>query len=69
MSIYQHFREEERPFIDSILEWKHQIIERYTPKLTDFLDPRQQHIIKALISEGDQVEVKLWGGYENAERK
>lgn len=69
LSIYQHFREEERPFIDSILEWKHQVIERYTPKLTDFLDPRQQHIIKALISEGDQVDVRLWGGYENAERK
>ncbi|HSU79736.1 MAG TPA: YlmH/Sll1252 family protein [Candidatus Angelobacter sp.] len=69
MTIYQHFREEERPFIDSILEWKSLVAERYTPKLTDFLDPRQQHIIKALISESDQVVVKLWGGYENAERK
>jgi RNA-binding protein YlmH len=69
LSIYQHFREEERPFIDSILEWKSQAAERYTPKLTDFLDPRQQHIIKALISPTDQIEVRLWGGYEDAERK
>jgi RNA-binding protein YlmH len=69
LSIYQHFREEERPFIDSILEWKSQVAERYTSKLTDFLDPRQQHISKALILPTDSIEVRLWGGYKGAERK
>ncbi len=69
MSIYQHFREEERPFIDHFNEWKEQVRERYTPKLTDFLDPRQQTIVKALTRANDDVTIKLWGGYEDAERK
>lgn len=40
--VYQHFRKEEQPFIDSAQSWITQAEETYTPYLTDFLDPRQQ---------------------------
>lgn len=69
MSIYQHFRDDERPFIDNFTEWKAQVLERFIPKLTDFLDPRQQEIVKALTPLNDEVSVQLWGGYKGAERR
>ena len=46
MSIYQHFRPEEREFIDQVLNWKNLVENTYAPKLTDFLDPREQQILK-----------------------
>ena len=46
MSIYQHFRPEERGFIDQVLNWKDFVENKYAPKLTDFLDPREQQILK-----------------------
>lgn len=41
MNIYQHFRPEEREFIDQVLNWKNIVENTYAPKLTDFLDPRE----------------------------
>lgn len=49
MSIYQHYREEEHPFIDHIFSWKETVERTYQAKLTDFLDPREQQIISSLI--------------------
>ena len=46
MSIYQHFRPEERGFIDQALNWKDFVENKYAPKLTDYLDPREQQILK-----------------------
>ena len=46
--IYQHFRQDERPFIDQALEWKQIVLDQYRMKLTDFLDPREQVIVKPL---------------------
>jgi RNA-binding protein YlmH len=68
-SVYQHFRKEEREFIDKVFGWKQIVTEQYRPKLTDFLDPREQKIIKTLIGENPDVRVQLFGGYKNAERK
>ena len=48
MSIYQHFRPEEKEFIDQALNWIDQVKNSYAPKLTDFLDPRQQQILSFL---------------------
>lgn len=67
--IYQHFRDEERPFIDRVLEWKARIEERYTPVCTDFLDPRQQEIMKSLIGVSSEIKLSFSGGYARAERK
>lgn len=69
MNIYQHFRPGEREFIDQVLNWKSQVETSYSAKLTDFLDPREQHILKTLIGENGEVRAALWGGPDHAERR
>lgn len=69
MNIYQHFRPEEKEFIDQVLSWKDSVELTYTPKLTDFLDPREQAIIKLLIGEHANVHCGFYGGHSGAERK
>jgi RNA-binding protein YlmH len=69
MNIYQHFRQEEREFIDQVLSWKDHVESTYSPKLTDFLDPREQHILKTLIGENGTVQYQLFGGNTESERK
>lgn len=69
MDIYQHFREEEQPFVDQVLSWKEQVERSYQFKLTDFLDPREQQIVEMLIGT-NHTEIK-WHMLPNgsAERK
>lgn len=69
MNIYQHFRPEERDYIDQVLNWKDYVETTDSPKLTDFLDPREQHILKMLIGEHGDVNYKLFGGTPDVERK
>ncbi|WP_053366124.1 YlmH family RNA-binding protein [Bacillus sp. FJAT-27245] len=69
MNIYQHFRPSEREFIDQVLQWKNQAEISYAVKLTDFLDPREQHILKTLIGENGEVRVEFYGGTGRAERR
>jgi RNA-binding protein YlmH len=69
MNIYQHFRPEERDFIDQVLSWKDYVESSYSPKLTDFIDPREQHILKTLIGENGSITYKLFGGISEGERK
>lgn len=68
MSIYQHFRPEEKDYIDQALNWIEQVKYSYTPKLTDFLDPRQQQIISILLGHDEEVKIEFSGGIEGAER-
>lgn len=67
--LYQHFRAEERYFIDQVLEWKEIVVTQYSPKLTDFLDPREQEIVSSVIGENLDVKVSFLGGIEETERK
>jgi RNA-binding protein YlmH len=69
MNIYQHFRPEEREYIDQVLNWKDYVETHYIPKLTDFLDPREQHILKMLIGEHGEAKYQLFGGSPSVERK
>jgi RNA-binding protein YlmH len=69
MNIYQHFRPEEREFIDQALQWKNYVESTYALKLTDFLDPREQHILKMLIGDHGEVKYKFFGGSPGVERK
>ena len=55
-NVYQHFRPEEHPFVDSVGDWLEQVESQYAPYLTNFLDPRQAYILETLIR------------YEHAER-
>ncbi|GLB61246.1 YlmH family RNA-binding protein [Cytobacillus sp. NCCP-133] len=69
MSIYQHYRPEEKEFIDQVLNWKDQVDNTYAPKVTEFLDPREQLILKSIIGQHSGILVDLFGGTNDAERK
>jgi RNA-binding protein YlmH len=69
MNIYQHFRPEEKGFIDQVLNWKNFVEKTFTSKLTDFLDPREQHILKMVIGTQTDLKVEFFGGSQNSERK
>lgn len=69
MTIYQHFRREEREFIDQVFDWLDVVERTYAPKLTDFLDPREQIIVGAAIGKQAEVKFEFFGGTEGAERK
>lgn len=68
-SIYQHFRPEEKDFIDQALEWKREAAEMYAPKLTDFLDPREQEIVQSVVGMHGDTAVFFFGGRDQPERK
>lgn len=68
-NVYQHFRKDEHPFIDSVGDWLEQVESQYAPYLTDFLDPRQAYILETLIRQSSDLEYQFYGGYEHAERK
>jgi len=69
MSIYQHFRPEERDFIDQVENWRSYVENTYAPKLTDFLDPREQKVLGMIIGEHHEVKFQFFGGHDQAERK
>lgn len=69
MSIHQHFRKEEHPFIDQVVKWRDQVKTEYSFKLLDFLDPREQEIVQSIVGTNEEVKCAFWGGYEQAERK
>ncbi|RSK26956.1 RNA-binding protein [Bacillus sp. HMF5848] len=69
MSVYQHYRKEEHAFVDQVIEWKDAVITQYAPKLSDFLDPREQQIAKSVIGKHDDVLLQFNGGGPYTERK
>src|SRR5690606_32228771 len=69
MNIYQHFRKHEREFIDQVLQWKMNVEDTYSPKLTDFLDPREQEIVRTIIGSQGVVQVEFFGDAPLCERK
>lgn len=70
MSIYQHYRTEEHPFIDQVLAWKEDVEQTYRYRLTDFLDPREQQIVQAIVGpQNEDLQVKSFGGGVDTERK
>jgi RNA-binding protein YlmH len=68
-SIYQHFRKDEKEFIDSVLAWRDVVENSYSPKVTDFLDPRQQYILTAIIGKNSDINFSFYPEYEHVERK
>lgn len=70
MSIYQHYREEEHLFVDQVLSWKDQVERSYVFKRSDFLNPREQKIVRQVIGEkNEDLQLKFFGGNEHVERK
>ncbi|WP_130859815.1 RNA-binding protein [Gracilibacillus phocaeensis] len=69
MDLYQHFRQEEYPFIDQVLSWQEEVTNRYQARLIDFLHPREQHIFQTIIGKDDELQLAFYGGWEQAERQ
>jgi len=68
MSVFDHFRKEERPFAERALEMLTLTERKQAMRLTDFLDPRQLAIMQSLTSQVSDVSVSASGGYDGAER-
>lgn len=66
--IHVHFHPDERPFVDRASEWIDRAAYAHEMKLTDFLDPRQAEIVVSLANRSPDAQVRLFGGYEEAER-
>ncbi|EON73196.1 RNA-binding protein [Lysinibacillus sphaericus] len=68
--LIQHFRKDEQPFIEQVVSWQREVEDRYAPKLTDFLDPRQRFIVTSIIGQ-DEAALKTMsaGLFHEAERQ
>ena len=67
--LIQHFRKEEQSFIEQVSDWQREVEDRYTPKITDFLDPRQRFIVASIVGQVNDLAVYNEGVFEQAERK
>ncbi|OUM95917.1 MAG: RNA-binding protein [Thermobacillus sp. ZCTH02-B1] len=67
--LYVHFRPDERPFVDRALDWVERAAGRHREIVTDFLDPRQQFILRSIAGREPDVAMRLDGGWPDAERK
>lgn len=67
--LIQHFRKDEQPFIEQVSGWQREVEDRYAPKLTDFLDPRQRFIVQSILQQSEDLQVFTEGAFEDAERK
>ncbi|GGD70870.1 YlmH family RNA-binding protein [Paenibacillus nasutitermitis] len=67
--LYVHFHPDERAFVDRASEWIERAAFGHELKRTDFLDPRQADIIWSLANRQMDIQIKLTGGYEQAERR
>ncbi|WP_144509346.1 RNA-binding protein [Bacillus sp. FJAT-22090] len=67
--VLQHFRKEEQPFIEQVVSMMREVEDRYAPKLTDFLDPRQQFIVDSIRRQYDGIESGAEGALDQSERK
>lgn len=47
--LYQHFGEEEAPFVAKLLDLVSRLEQHYAPQLTEFLDPRQVLIARSVL--------------------
>lgn len=67
--IYEHFHPDEKTFVDRAWEWVIRAAERHELRRTDFLDPRQAHILFTLANRHPDAAIRLDGGAADAERR
>ncbi|MEK5071211.1 YlmH family RNA-binding protein [Sporosarcina sp. FSL K6-1508] len=67
-TILQHFRKDEQPFIEMAIGWIREVEDTYSPKLTGFLDPRQQRIVESLAG-SSMLLIGSHGAFPEAERR
>lgn len=64
---YQHFRSDEKDYVDRILEWKRRVENTYIPFVTPFLNPREQFIAQSLCQD-NSLHIFFYGGSKHTER-
>ena len=67
--LIQHFRKDEQPFIEKVIGWQREVEDRYAPKLTDYLDPRERFIVTSIIGQSNELKIVADGGFSEAERQ
>ena len=67
LNISQHFRPDERDFLNQVLDQIATAIGEYRPVLTNFLNPRQIFIAETLVNREADLHFQSWGGYHGAE--
>ena len=66
-NIEQHYSLDERPFLEKVRGFCQLVEDRYSPYLTDFLNPREQYIFREIV--GGCAQLYSFGGFSNAEKK
>lgn len=67
--LIQHFRKDEQTFIEKVIGWQREVEDRFAPKLTDFLDPRERFIVSSIVGQNNELSVQHFGGFDEAERQ
>lgn len=67
--LIQHFRKDEQTFIEKVIGWQREVEDRFAPKLTDFLDPRERFIVTSIVGQNNELSVQSFGGFDDAERQ
>ena len=67
--IFQHFRPEEAPLIKNFSNLIEECNSEYRPILTDFLNPRERLIIKALLHHNLPISFSSYGLFQTSERQ
>lgn len=60
---------EDRIFMSRVLDQLELCEKYYEPRFTDFIDPHRQNILSRKLVKPSDLNLLLWGGYEDAERK
>lgn len=68
-NLFMHYRPEEKPFVQRMVELASRVAERNATNLTPFLDPRQVKIALNIARTVGDVAVFADGGWEAAERR
>lgn len=68
-NILSHFHPDERGFAEKMIDWLERAATQHQLRRTDFLDPRQAHIVETLVRRYPNLQMRLDGGYPQAERQ
>lgn len=67
--IFMHYRPEEKPFVQRLIEIVQRVSDQHAPFLSNFYDPRQVRIANNIARTTGDVIVVSNGGWEAAERR
>lgn len=68
-AIWMHYHPDERAFVERMADWIERLADQHQVQHTDFLDPRQTRILETLVRRHSNLQIRLDGGYPQAERK